>query len=221
MTANRTQRGVATIALVATVLSATACSRDATNRSAVEAQRASSPTHETATDVSKATTTLRPTATVDELVRLDGGRLHVRCVGAGDTTVVLIAGFNDGGDNWDRIEPALSRQARVCSYARFGTGASDPPTAPQTFATSARDLHTLFSDIGEPGPYVVVGHSYGGAQAVTSAAHNPDEVEGLLLLDATPPTRPTRPTTPSTSTRSQASPRSPPSTPSDHCRSAS
>ena len=126
--------------------------------------------------------------TVDELVDVDGGRLHVRCVGAGDTTVVLIAGFNDGGDNWGRIEPALSQRARVCSSARFGTGLSDPPTAPQTFATSARDLHTLLGQIGEPGPYVVVGHSYGGAQAVTFAAQYRDEVDGLLLLDATPPT---------------------------------
>ena len=130
----------------------------------------------------------RPTAVVDELVRVGDGRLHVRCVGAGDTTVVLIAGFNDGGDNWGRITPALSGHARVCSYARFGTGASDPPTTPQTFATSARDLHALLNEIGEPGPYVVVGHSYGGAQAVTFAARYPDEVDGLLLLDATPPT---------------------------------
>ena len=82
--------------------------------------------------------------------------------------------------------PALSGQSRVCSYARFGTGASDPPTTPQTFATSARDLHTLLNEIGEPGPFVVVGHSYGGAQAVTFAATYPDEVEGLVLLDATP-----------------------------------
>ena len=105
-----------------------------------------------------------------------------------DPTVVLIAGFNDGGDNWGAVEPAISRETRVCSYARFGTGASDPPTTPQTFATAARDLHALLSEIGETGPYVVVGHSYGGAQAVTFAARYPDEVDGLVLLDATPPT---------------------------------
>ena len=106
----------------------------------------------------------------------------------GDPTVVLIAGFNDGGDNWGAVEPAISRETRVCSYARFGTGASDPPTTPQTFATSARDLHALLSEIGETGPYLVVGHSYGGAQAVTFAARYRDEVDGLVLLDATPPT---------------------------------
>ena len=139
-------------------------------------------------DTTTLTSVPRPTATVDELVRVGDGRLHVRCVGAGETTVVLIAGFNDGGDNWGRITPALSGQSRVCSYARFGTGASDPPTTPQTFATSARDLHTLLDEIGEPAPFVVVGHSYGGAQAVTFAATYPDEVDGLLLLDATPTT---------------------------------
>ena len=101
---------------------------------------------------------------------------------------MLIAGFNDGGDNGGRITPALSGQSRVCSYARFGTGASDPPTTPQTFATSASDLHTLLDEIGEPAPFVVVGHSYGGAQAVTFAATYPVEVDGLLLLDATPTT---------------------------------
>ncbi len=139
-------------------------------------------------DTTTLTSVPRPTATVDELVRVGDGRLHVRCVGAGESTVVLIAGFNDGGDNWGRITPALSGQSRVCSYARFGTGASDPPTTPQTFATSARDLHTLLDEIGEPAPFIVVGHSYGGAQAVTFAATYPDEVEGLLLLDATPTT---------------------------------
>lgn len=114
--------------------------------------------------------------TIDELVRVGDGRLHIRCVGVGDTTVLLIAGFNDGGDNWGEIEAALARQARVCSYARFGTGASNPPTQSQTFATSARDLHALMAEIGQRGPYVVVGHSYGGGEAVTFASRYRTEV---------------------------------------------
>ncbi len=175
MNLSTTKRRVAGIGLAVALLSAAACSTDAS-------------TTEPVPDASTPTTVLRPTVTVDELVRVGDGRLHVRCVGAGETTLVLIAGFNDGGDNWDRIAPALSRQARVCSYARFGTGASDPPTTPQTFATSARDLHALLSQIGETGPYVVVGHSYGGAEAVTFAAVYRAEINGLVLLDATPPT---------------------------------
>jgi pimeloyl-ACP methyl ester carboxylesterase len=188
MNVTTAKRRVSAIGLAVALLSTTACSIDASNQPPPTTQAA--PTAEAPDAMSDTTTptmVLRPTTTVDELVRVGDGRMHVRCVGGGDATIVLIAGFNDGGDNWGRITPALAGQARVCSYARFGTGTSDPPTTPQTFATSARDLHALLNELGEPGPYVVVGHSYGGAQAVTFAARHSAEMEGLLLLDATPP----------------------------------
>ena len=132
----------------------------------------------------------RPTSPVDQLIAVDGGRMHLRCVGSGPTTVLLIAGWGDGGETWGSIEPAVAERARVCSYARFGTGTSDPQTATQTFATRATDLHALMEAAGEPGPYVVVGHSFGGAEAVTFAAQHADEVVGLMLLDASPVTWP-------------------------------
>ena len=134
------------------------------------------------------TTVARPAALVDELVPVHGGRLHLHCDGAGPTTVVLIAGFNTSRDIWAAIEPTVSQATRVCSYDRFGVGTSDKPPAPQTFATEATDLHALLQAAGEPGPYVVVGHSFGGSEAVTFAATFPTEVRGLLLLDASPPT---------------------------------
>ena len=192
------QRRFGVIGLAAALFGMTACSIDASNQppptaempdGMAETSTSATPASTPAAPTTAATqSVIRPTADVDQLVQVGDGRLHIRCVGAGETTVVLIAGFNDGGDNWGRITPALSGQSRVCSYARFGTGASDPPTTPQTFATSARDLHTLLNEIGEFAPFVVVGHSYGGAQAVTFADTYPDEVDGLLLLDATPTT---------------------------------
>ena len=42
-------------------------------------------------------TLVRPVETVDELVSVGGARMHVRCIGVGDTTLLLIAGFDDGG----------------------------------------------------------------------------------------------------------------------------
>ena len=105
------------------------------------------------------TTVARPTATIDELVGAEGARVHVRCVGEGDTTVVLIAGFGGDTTGWVNVEPAIAARARVCSYDRPGTGTSDPATATATFTTEATDLHDLLSTIGEPGPYVVVGQS--------------------------------------------------------------
>jgi pimeloyl-ACP methyl ester carboxylesterase len=133
------------------------------------------------------TTLARPAALVDELVPVHGARLHVRCDGAGPTTVVLIAGFGGGRDSWAAIEPTLSQTTRVCSYERFGTGTSDAPRVAQTFATQAADLHTLLQSAGEPGPYVIVAHSFGGPEAVTFASMFPTEVRGVLLIDASPP----------------------------------
>jgi pimeloyl-ACP methyl ester carboxylesterase len=132
-------------------------------------------------------TLARPTTVVDELVPVHGARLHVHCEGAGPTTVVLIAGFGGGRDSWAAIEPTLSQTTRVCSYERFGTGTSDAPPVAQTFATQAADLHTLLQSAGEPGPYVIVAHSFGGPEAVTFASMFPTEVRGLLLIDASPP----------------------------------
>lgn len=132
----------------------------------------------------------RPTGTRDGLVAIDHGRMHLRCVGSGTTTVLLLAGWDGADDGWGAIEPAIGERARVCSYARFGTGASDAPSADQTFETQVADLHALLEAADEPGPYVVLGHSFGGAEAVTFAHTYPDEVTGLLLLDTSPSTWP-------------------------------
>jgi pimeloyl-ACP methyl ester carboxylesterase len=146
------------------------------------------------TSVPPASTTTaieRPNHSVDELIKIDTGQLHIRCVGAGSTTVLLIAGWGDPGDKWSAVEPGIAERARVCSYSRFGTGRSDAPSTTQTFATQAVDLHALLEVAGEPGPYVVVGQSFGGAEAVMFASTNADEVTGLLLVDASPTTWPT------------------------------
>ena len=125
------------------------------------------PTPTVATDAptTTVTTVVRPTATIDELVGAEGARVHVRCVGEGDTTVVLIAGFGGDTTGWANVEPAIAASARVCSYDRPGTGTSDPATGTATFTTEATDLHDLLGTIGEPGPYVVVGQSFGGSRS--------------------------------------------------------
>ena len=62
----------------------------------------------------------------------------------------------------------------------------DPPATTQTFVTQADDLHQLLANAGEQGPYVLVGHSFGGAEAVTFASRYTDEVAGVMLVDASP-----------------------------------
>ncbi len=130
----------------------------------------------------------RPSGSRDELVLVSGGNLHIRCTGTGPITVVLIAGWNDDNTSFATIEPTLAASTRVCTYDKFGTGTSDPAPDPQRFTTQAADLHELLQLTNETGPYVVVGHSFGGEVAVAFSSEFHDEVRGLLLLDATPTT---------------------------------
>lgn len=184
--------------LLVALVGVTACGNDTTSRAGtLPTSTASTSTSHTTTPSTPAvpstvtaTTAPRPTGTIDELVGAAGGRVHVRCVGEGDTTVVLIAGFGGDSTGWALVEPAIATRARVCSYDRPGTGTSDPATSTATFTTQAMDLHDLLGKVGEPGPYVVVGHSFGGAEAVTFASLFADEVNGLVLIDASPTTWP-------------------------------
>lgn len=128
----------------------------------------------------------RPTVSIDRLVPTPHGELHLRCSGDGPVTVLLLAGWDKGADSFGPFEGAVAHHARACAYDRFGTGTSDTPTTTQTFATQVADLHAGLEAAGEPGPYVVVGHSFGGAEAVTFASTFGDEVRGLVLVDASP-----------------------------------
>lgn len=142
----------------------------------------------TVDDSPTTTSTPRPSGTRDELVDVSGGQLHIHCDGTGPSTVILIAGWNDDHTSFSTIEPTLTATTRVCSYDKFGTGTSTPAPVAQSFSTQATDLHELLHSTNEIGPYIVVGHSFGGDVAVTFASKFRDEVHGLLLLDATPTT---------------------------------
>jgi pimeloyl-ACP methyl ester carboxylesterase len=118
------------------------------------------------------------------LVDVEGRRLHLVCLGQGSPTVVLEAGISDAFAVWARVQPALAKTTRVCSYDRAGIGYSDPGPLPRTSLTIARELHALLVAAGERAPYVLVGHSFGGVNVRTFAAKHPSEVAGLVLVDA-------------------------------------
>jgi pimeloyl-ACP methyl ester carboxylesterase len=77
-------------------------------------------------------------------------------------------------------------------YDRAGTGWSEPAAGPQDGVAVANDLHTLLDRAHEPGPYVLVGHSLGGAFVLIFAARYPDDVAGVVLLDSMHPEQYTR-----------------------------
>jgi pimeloyl-ACP methyl ester carboxylesterase len=96
------------------------------------------------------------------------------------------AGLGGWSLDWSAVQPDIARFTRVCSYDRAGLGWSEPGDMPGDAQHAAEELHALLAASGEPGPYVLVGHSNGGLRAALYAHTYPREVAGLVLVDPTP-----------------------------------
>jgi len=118
-----------------------------------------------------------------------GHQLHLNCTGSGGPTVVLMSGLGGNSTGWARIAPAVADTTRICAYDRAGQGWSEDAAGPQDGVAAANDLHSLLDAAGEDGPFVVVGHSIGGDYAMVYADRYPEQVAGMVLLDATSPYR--------------------------------
>ena len=139
------------------------------------------------------------------MVDIGGGRkLYLECRGTGTPTVVLVPGLVAAADTWSYVTdssgtmkpsgsavyPGVGKFTRVCSYDRPGTArengtltTSTPVPQPTTPLKDVADLHALLTVAKVPGPYVLVGWSYGGPIVRIYASTFPREVSGLVLLD--------------------------------------
>jgi pimeloyl-ACP methyl ester carboxylesterase len=122
-----------------------------------------------------------------QLVDVGGHKLFIACNGTGSPTVVLEGGLGQGSDYFALIAREVATTTRVCTYDRAGHGRSDPTTGPHDGMAIARDLHALLAASGNQGPYILAGHSAGGAYVPFFAAAYPGEVAGLVLLDSMSP----------------------------------
>lgn len=118
-----------------------------------------------------------------QMVDVGGYKLHLHCIGEGSPTVILDAVGGGSSTQWALVQPEIASTARVCAYDRAGFGWSEPGPEPRDAHQQARELRTLLVNAGVTGPYVLVGHSYGGRVARVYAAQYPDEVEGMVLVD--------------------------------------
>lgn len=119
-----------------------------------------------------------------KMVDVGGYQLHIHCTGAGGPIVVLEAGIASSSLDWSLVQPEISKFTRVCSYDRAGMGWSQESPNPRTSTHIVEELHTLLKNANLPGPYILVGHSFGGINVRLYASQYPDEVFGLVLVDS-------------------------------------
>jgi pimeloyl-ACP methyl ester carboxylesterase len=121
------------------------------------------------------------------LIDVGGYRLHLYCTGNGSPTVVLLGASFDTVSDWSWVQPKVAQVTRVCAFDRAGIGWSDLGPGPHDPQTNSRELHAALEKAGIGGPFVLVGHSFGGLYSRHYAAMYPHDVVGSILIEATSP----------------------------------
>jgi pimeloyl-ACP methyl ester carboxylesterase len=119
-----------------------------------------------------------------QLVQAGSIRMNIDCSGQGSPTVILESGSGGPSIDWLMVQPEITKFARVCSYDRAGYGWSDSGPKPRSSLQIARELKQLLRAAGEEGPYVLVGHSMGGYDIRVYTGQYPNDVVGMVLVDA-------------------------------------
>ena len=116
------------------------------------------------------------------LVDVGGHKVHLYCTGRDGPTVVLLAGASSFSIDWALVQPKLS--SRTCAFDRPGYAWSDAAGVVDDGKQVVRDLHEALLRTNQPRPYVLVAHSLGGLFARLFYDTFPEDVGGMVLLDA-------------------------------------
>jgi pimeloyl-ACP methyl ester carboxylesterase len=117
-----------------------------------------------------------------DLINLYNEDLTVAC--NSKFTVIMDAGFACNCLDWSLVQPEIARFARVISYDRAGYAWSDISPLDRTSKNIVYELHTMLHNAGIFGPYILVGHSFGGCNMQMYATQYPEDVAGLILVDS-------------------------------------
>lgn len=117
-------------------------------------------------------------------VWVEGHRMHIHCEGSGSPTVIFDSGLGGTSLDWSLIQPEVARHTRACTYDRAGYGWSDRGPSPRHSQRIVHELESLLGYSSVSGPYLLVGHSFGGLNVQLFAKRNPHRVAGMVLVDS-------------------------------------
>jgi pimeloyl-ACP methyl ester carboxylesterase len=124
------------------------------------------------------------------VVMTDGHRVYFDCEGKGSPTVVFLSGWGVESSGWAGVFDGASRVTRTCEYDRYGIGLTSAygllPRRARDARDQVRELEQLFRNADIAKPYVLVGHSWGGALARLYAGTHGD-VKAVVFVDASSP----------------------------------
>lgn len=97
-------------------------------------------------------------------------------------TIVFIHGFGGKAEQWQYQMQKFAMDNRVIALDMRGHGLSDKPTTGYDMPSIQQDIETALTQLKVSTPFVLIGHSFGGAVVTEYALNHPENVEKLILI---------------------------------------
>jgi len=121
-------------------------------------------------------------------ITIDNTKIWINTIGLenrkdGEPVIVFESGAGTPMDNWDRVLKGVSDMAPLITYDRPGIGQSGPEGETATIKGVSDRLLTILNYLKVKPPYILVGHSLGGAYVRSFAVYYPEMLAGLVIID--------------------------------------
>jgi len=121
-------------------------------------------------------------------ITIDSTKIWINTIGIenrkkGQPVIVFESGLGTPMGHWDRILDGVSELAPLVTYDRPGIGESEPDDEMPTIKNVSDKLIKILIYLDIEPPYVLVGHSLGGAYVRGFAVYYPKLLAGLVIID--------------------------------------
>ncbi len=111
------------------------------------------------------------------------GEFIYQLTGTSTPTVVFESGLSDDMQVWQSVTSVMDKKIQTFSYNRAGFTGSESYNSNRSGEVIVAELRETLKSLGLLPPYVLVGHSLGGAYMELYTRLHPEEVAGLVLID--------------------------------------
>ena len=129
-----------------------------------------------------------PSFSQERAIKIDGDTIWINTIGIaerekGQPLIVFESGFATPMDHWSRVLKGVSELGPLLTYDRPGIGKSEPDNELPTIKNVADKLLKILDHLSLEPPYLLVGHSLGGAYVRGFAVYHPEVLAGLVIID--------------------------------------
>lgn len=124
----------------------------------------------------------------ERAIEIDGDTIWINTIGIeerqkGQPLIVFESGFATPMGHWSRILEGVAALGPLLAYDRPGIGKSEADNELPTIKNVSDKLLKILKHLKLDPPYLLVGHSLGGAYVRGFAVHYPDLLAGLVIID--------------------------------------